>query len=152
MYYNNLKKLRNGRELTQEDVAIVLHRKRSSYVNWEYGTVMIPLDIADRLSLFYNVKLSYILGINSDSSDAYIINGINYDILLENLVRLKKENGHTFDDIATFLKCDKSTCNRYFNGKVIIPIDRLILLSKLYEIDLDVLCGKIKQTREKISV
>lgn len=152
MYYNNLKKLRNSRELTQEDLALILNKKRSSYVNWEYGTVMIPLDIADKLSLFYNVKLSYILGIDNDKVNTDIINGIDYNLLLKNLARLKMENSHTFDDIARFLKCDKSTCNRYFNGNVIIPIDRLILLSELYEIDLDVLCGKMKQSKDKISI
>jgi len=37
-----------------------------------------------------------------------------------------------------------------FKGSIIIPIDRLILLSKLYNIDLDELCEKIKREKNTI--
>lgn len=147
MYFNNLKKLRTDKDLTQEDVARLLNCKRSSYSNWEYDIVMIPLDIADKLAIFYNVKLSYILGIDNINKIDCKLEPINYKILLKNLYKLKKKNKHSFEDIADYLKCNKSTCSRYFKGTIKIPIDRLILLSKLYNIELDILCGKItKQT------
>ncbi|HIS87198.1 MAG TPA: helix-turn-helix transcriptional regulator, partial [Candidatus Caccenecus avistercoris] len=44
--------------------------------------------------------------------------------------------------LAEYLKCNKSTVFRYFNGKIPFKIDILIRLSKLYRIDLDSLCGK----------
>lgn len=150
MYFNNLKKLRIEKDLTQKDVAKILNCKRSSYSNWEYDVVMIPLGIADKLSLFYNVKLSYILGIDNINKLDCKLYPINYKILLRNLSKLKKKNKHSFDDIADYLKCNKSTCSRYFKGSIIIPIDRLILLSELYNIDLDKLCGKIKETKKVI--
>ncbi len=63
MYLNNLKRLRNESKLTQKTIAEKLKTNRNTYKNWENGLVMIPLEYADKLSLFYNVRLSYILGV-----------------------------------------------------------------------------------------
>jgi len=124
MYFNNLKKLRIERDLTQEDVARELNCKRSSYSNWEYDIVMIPLDIADKLSLFYNVKLSYLLGCDNLNKIDYKIGPINYKVLLKNLYKLKRKNKHTFEDIAKYLKCNKSTCSKYFKSNIIFSFDK----------------------------
>mgnify|MGYP001851364736 FL=1 len=43
---------------------------------------------------------------------------------------------------GTYLKCTRASCQRYFKGIIKIPIDRLILLSELYDTDLDKMCGK----------
>ena len=42
MYFNNLKKLRNEKEITQKYIANILNVKRSTYNSWERGDVMIP--------------------------------------------------------------------------------------------------------------
>ena len=43
---------------------------------------------------------------------------------------------------GTYLKRTRASCQRYFKGIINIPIDRLILLSELYDTDLDKMCGK----------
>ena len=40
------------------------------------------------------------------------------------------------------IKCTGTSCQRYLSGKITIPMDRLIMLAKLYDIDIDELCGK----------
>ncbi len=142
MYFNNLKKLRNNKEITQEDLAKILRVNRSTYKNWENGIVMIPIEIADELSIFYNVRLSYILGLENKKKSNDKIKKMEYDALLKNLSILKKKNHNSYEEIGTYIECAKSTCQRYFKGTIRIPIDRLILLAELYEIDLDKLCGK----------
>lgn len=143
MYLNNLKKLRNENEYTQEYVAKKLDTNRSTYNSWERGIVMLPIDIADKISLLYNVKLSYVLGIKDHSKLDFKIKKMNYDVLLDKLLKLKIEKNHTYKDIGKHLKCTAATCQRYFNGVFKIPMDRLVLLSQLYRIDIDELCGKI---------
>jgi len=49
--------------LTQENIANYLNVKRSTYSNWESGFIMLPIEMADKLSIFYKVKLSYVIGI-----------------------------------------------------------------------------------------
>jgi len=58
MYFNNLKRLRNNKKLTQTDIANYLKVKRSTYVKWEQGFIIIPIDKTDELSILYNVRLS----------------------------------------------------------------------------------------------
>ncbi len=143
MYFNNLQSLRNEKELTQNDVSEILNRKRSTYNNWECGLVMIPLDIADKLSCFYKVKLSYIYGIEKESVKVENIKRIDYDKMLITLNRLKFEQKHTYTYIADNLKCNVSTVQRYFKGVFFPPVDRLVALANLYNMDLDTLCGKL---------
>ena len=142
MYLNNLKKLRIESELTQEEVSKELKKSRNTYKNWENGLLMIPLEYADQLSLFYNVRLSYILGIDKEITTDMKIKKMDYKLLLKNLNKLKENHKNSYEEISTGLSCAKSTCHSYFTGKTVIPIDRLILLSQLYEVDLDKLCGK----------
>ena len=143
MYFNNLQSLRNEKELTQSDVSEILNRKRSTYNNWECGLVMIPLDMADKLSCFYKVKLSYIYGIEKESVKVENIKRIDYDKMLITLNRLKFEQNHTYTYIADNLKCNVSTVQRYFKGVFFPPVDRLVALANLYNMDLDTLCGKL---------
>ena len=142
MYYNNLKRLRNEKELTQDDIAKILNRSRSTYNNWERGIVMIPLDVIDQLSVYYKVSLSCVLGIDKKIEYKSKIKKMNYDVLLNNLRELRKKNKHTYNEVAVYLKCTEATCQRYFTGVIKIPMDRLVLLSELYNIDLDNLCDK----------
>ena len=104
---------------------------------------MLPIEIADKISLLYNVKLSYVLGIKEYLRLDFKIKKIDYDFLLHNLQKLKKDNNQTYKDIGKFLNCAGATCQRYFNGVFKIPMDRLVLLSQFYKIDIDVLCGKV---------
>lgn len=141
MYLNNLKKLRLDNELKQEDLAQILNCKRATYSTWENQRSMVPLSVADQLALYYHVSLAYILGLEKTSKKvAY--QKINYNKLSENLLLCKIKYNHTYEDIAEFLKCNKSTVFRYFNGKITFKIDMLIALSELYRVNLDSLCGR----------
>lgn len=141
MYLNNLKKLRLDNELKQEDIAHILKCKRATYSTWENQRSMVPLSVADRLALYYHVSLAYVLGLEKTSKKV-LYQKINYNKLLENLLLCKIKYNHTYEDIAEYLKCNKSTVSRYFNGKILFKIDMLIALSKLYRVNLDSLCGR----------
>ena len=145
MYSNNLRRLRNEKELTQNYVAEeILGCRRTTYNNWERGVVMIPIKIADELSVFYKVSLSCVLGINKKIEFNKDINEMNYETLLSNLNRLKDESKYSYNKIGKEIKCTGTSCQRYLTGKITIPMDRLIMLAKMYDIDIDMLCGKIE--------
>ena len=142
MYSNNLKRLRNEKELTQQFVAEeVLGCRRTTYNNWERGVVMIPIKIADSLSIFYKVSMSCVLGINKTIEFKKDINKMNYSTLLNNLKKLKDDNKNSYSEIGKEIKCTGTSCQRYLTGKITIPMDRLIMLAKMYDIDIDELFG-----------
>lgn len=144
MYLNNLKKLRENQEYTQNEVASMIKVNRSTYNSWERGEVMIPIEKADELSLVYKVKLSYVLGIEKKYIVYPDIKEMNYDSFLEKLNALKKQNKNTYEEIGTFLNCASSTCQRYFKNEFKIPIDRLILICEFYKVNLDIMLNKCK--------
>lgn len=142
MYLNNLKKLRQDSELTQNEIAEQFNINRNTYKNWENGHIMIPLKYADKFSIYYHVRISYILGIDKDFKYISKIKKMNYDKMIKTLNNLKEARKVTYDTIASNIECAKSSCHSYFKGQTVIPIDRLILLADFFDIDLDKLCGK----------
>lgn len=142
MSQNNLKKLRKEHNLTQKEIAKIINCNRSTYNNYERGIIIIPLDIADKLSIYYQVRLSYICALDQEYQKKENFKPINYEKLLENLNNLKKQYKHTYKEIAININCTESTVQRYFTNVFLPPLDRLIQLAQLYNIDLDVLCAK----------
>lgn len=141
MYFSRIKALREEFEYTQQFVANYLDIKRTTYASWETGHIILPLNIANELAVLYNVSISYILGLKKCSIDGKRNNTIDYEYMRNKLKELKKKNNHSYSKISKYIDTDKSTVNRYFNGKISIPTDKLILLCNLYDIEIDELCG-----------
>ncbi len=65
-FSDKLKKLRKEKELTQEELASKIYVSRSLIARYENGTVVPTKENIEKLALFFNVKLSYLL----DENDA----------------------------------------------------------------------------------
>ncbi len=70
MYFKRLEDLRIDNDLTQQQVATILHCKREVYRRYEKGLREIPISYAIILSKYYNVSLDYLCGL----TDKKIIN------------------------------------------------------------------------------
>lgn len=62
MYLQRIKDLREDRDLTQTDVAKILHITQQQYSLYESGKREMPLEYIITLSNIYNVSLDYIVG------------------------------------------------------------------------------------------
>ncbi len=65
MYFKNLEDLRIDNDLTQQDVADILHCQREVYRRYEKGTRELPLSYAITLAQYYNVSLDYLVGLSN---------------------------------------------------------------------------------------
>ncbi len=65
-YMNRIIALREDEDLTQEDVAKVLHVAQTTYSDYERGVVRIPIEYLIRLAVFYDVDMNYICGLGSN--------------------------------------------------------------------------------------
>lgn len=63
MYFQRLSDLRQDHDLTQQQVADILHCKREVYRRYEKGEREIPVSYAIMLAQFYHVSLDYLLGL-----------------------------------------------------------------------------------------
>ena len=63
MYFQRLEDLRVDADLTQEQVAQVLHCKREVYRRYEKGIHELPVWALIELAKFYGTSTDYILGL-----------------------------------------------------------------------------------------
>lgn len=140
MYCPRTRILREEFEYMQKYVAKYLDCNRSTYANWEIGNIILPLDIANKLAILYNVSLSYILGLNTIKKEKSDIRMIDYIYMRSKLNELKIINNNSFEEISKYIDTNRSTTNRYFNVKISMPTDKLILLCEFYNIEIDELC------------
>ena len=141
MYFPRTRALREEFEYSQQFVADYLNCKRTTYESWETGHIILPLDIANKLAILYNVPISYVLGTDTIRFVEKSIKNIDYDSMINKFNDLKKHNNDSYQDISRYIDNNKSTTYRYFNGKIKIPTDKLILLCEYYHIDIDDVCG-----------
>ena len=64
MYFQRLEDLRVDADLTQEQVAQVLHCKREVYRRYEKGIHELPVWARIELAKFYGTSTDYILGLS----------------------------------------------------------------------------------------
>ena len=64
MYFQRLEDLRVDADLTQEQVAQVLHCKREVYRRYEKGIHELPVLALIELAKFYGTSTDYILGLS----------------------------------------------------------------------------------------
>ena len=70
MTKERIKGLREDRDLTQQQVADMLHISRSVYSNYENGYTPFPTDILIQLSHIYSTSIDYLLE-QTDNPDSY---------------------------------------------------------------------------------
>ncbi len=64
MKWQRIEDLRIDHDLTQQDVADLLHCQREVYRRYEKGTRELPLSYAIILAQYYNVSLDYLVGLS----------------------------------------------------------------------------------------
>ena len=62
-YYERIRALREDKDLTQAQIAQLLHIGQKTYSDYELGKTRIPVDSLIVLARFYNVSMDYICGI-----------------------------------------------------------------------------------------
>lgn len=70
MMYRRIRDLREDADLTQTDIAKVLHCSQVCYSYYEIGKRDIPTGTLIALALFYNTSVDYLLGL-TDVREAY---------------------------------------------------------------------------------
>ncbi len=65
MPYRRIRDLREDADLTQAEIAKIIHMHKTTYVRYESGEREIPLNIAILLAEYYKVSLDYLAGIKN---------------------------------------------------------------------------------------
>ncbi len=65
-----LKELRGSRGLSKKEIADAIDITERAYVTYEYGERNMPIEVLCKLADFYNVSTDYLLGRDSNVTDA----------------------------------------------------------------------------------
>lgn len=68
MRWQRIEDLRIDHDLTQQQVADILHCSREVYRRYEKGIRELPLSYAITLAKYYNVSLDYLTGLSDKES------------------------------------------------------------------------------------
>lgn len=60
--FSRIRDLREDRDLTQEDLAKILHCSQACYSNYEAGKRDIPTEVLITLADYYQTSIDYLLG------------------------------------------------------------------------------------------
>lgn len=141
-YYRRIKDCREDNDLIQQEIADYLNVSRGTYSMYECGSNIIPLFLLDKLSVKYQVSIDYLVGISNNKNNNNEIKPMNFKIMSKRLKEERLKNNFSQKQIAKNLDITQSHYATYENGRNVIPITRMIKLSKLYKISIDYLMGK----------
>lgn len=129
--------LRENKFWTQKTLAKKLSIPQRTYSNYETQKNAIPLDLLCKIATLYDVSVQYICGLTTESKPYGKFREFNKQNFLNNILRLREKNSLNQEKIADKLHCKSQTISKYETGTRNMPIESLILLSEVYEMQLD---------------
>lgn len=66
MSYRRIRDLREDADLSQRELAEILHMHKTTYSRYETGVRELPLNIAILIAKYYNVSLDYLAGLTNN--------------------------------------------------------------------------------------
>ena len=64
--YRRIRDLREDADLSQRELAEILHMHKTTYSRYETGVRELPLNIAILIAKYYHVSLDYLAGLTND--------------------------------------------------------------------------------------
>lgn len=138
--FKRIMDLRIDNDISQRQMAKILNISPDNYYDYEHGRSNFPLDKLNTFVNYFHVSFDYITGLSNEKIN--YDNNINTNILVKRLKEVRKNNYLSQNKVAKILDDPQSTYWNYENGISVIPISKLYLLSKYYNISIDYLLGK----------
>ncbi len=135
--------LREGEDLTQNDLAKILKVDRSLISHWEIGSDIIPLKHLFTLCDYFNVSIDYIFGLSIEKNYININHKLDKKLIGKRLVMIRNKNNLKQKDIASILNTTPSTVCAYEKGKTLILTIFVYELAKEFNLSMDYICGRI---------
>ncbi len=150
MEFEQIRILRENKDLKQREIAEALNVERSTYTGWETGRELIPLRKLNDLCEFHKVSFDYITGLsNSNNYEENSEKNINIGKLSINLKKLRENENLKQKDLCLLLNISSSSYSEYESGKVLIPTLFLYKIAMTYNYSIDWILGK-KDINKKI--
>lgn len=146
-YGIKLKELRDLYELTQQDIADILHVARSTYNQYEQQYDIIPIKHLNHLCNHFKISFDYIFDFTDIKRYKDELNKIDTKISGKRLKELRKELNLTQARLAKKLNIANTIVSEYESGHFPISTATLYSLSNKFHISSDYLLGKTNEVK-----
>ena len=68
-YAQRIRDLREDHDLSQQEIADMIHVGQRTYSDYELGNVRVPVDTLIKLAKFYDTDMNYICGISRKKNE-----------------------------------------------------------------------------------
>lgn len=143
--FKRIDDLRTDNDLKIRNIAEVLGISVDNYFDYANGRSNFPLDKLNKLVNYFKVSFDYITGLSDIKN--YYDGDIDIKLLKERIKMVRKSNNLSQEEAAHIIGDKQSTYWNYESGKSIIPISKLYLLAKYYNISIDYFVGKTDNKR-----
>ena len=138
--FKRINDLRVDNDMTMKQLAKILNISEDSYYDYEHGRSNFPLDKLSDFANLFEVSFDYITNLSNVKNGAG--KKIDYEILKQRLKTIRLKKGLSQEKVAKILGDRQSTYWNYENGVSLIPIAKLYMLAKFYQISIDYFLGK----------
>ena len=145
--FKRLKDLREDHDLSQKEMAKILHVNRSTYSLWEIGINIIPIKYLSQFADYFNCSIDYILGLSNDKNNIYLKKSFDKKTLGNNLKKLRLSNNLSQENMADIIGVSQACIVKYEKGIIDISTSNLYKYSKKFNISINTLCGRDKKVK-----
>lgn len=138
--FKRIDDLRTDHDLKIREIADIIGISVDNYFDYAHGRSNFPLDKLNKLVNYFKVSFDYITGLSDVKN--YYDGDININILKERIKSVRSNNHLSQEQAAHIIGDKQSTYWNYESGNSIIPISKLYLLAKFYNISIDYFTGK----------
>ena len=147
MDFSRLAMIREKKELSQREVAKILHVSKSTYARWETGEQVIPLIHLNNFCKYFKVTMDYVLNLsNQNNFNNNIYNQeINKNIIGKNIKLVRKKYQLTQKELAKVINTSQSTISSYEKGKTLVLTVFIYNLALNFNLSVDKICDRNKE-------
>lgn len=134
--------LRLDSEKSQGEIAEVLNVKRNTYSKWENYINDMSLEKSNVLANYYQTSLDYLLGLSHKRNYIPETTDINYQLLSDRILQLRKERKITQEELSNKLGFTQRAYAYYENGERVPKTLKLLVIAQFYGVSADYLVGR----------
>ena len=146
---SKLKELREGKNITQEELALILNINRVQYNQYENDYFNIPIKYIVNIADYYNVSIDYLLDVSTNKNAECTYSIVDNKLAGERLKSFRKEHKLTQQKLANILNTTHSNIGFYEKGRNLIATPFLYQICHKYHVSVDYLLGRIDNDSQK---
>lgn len=133
-----MREIREKRNLTQQQVADMMHVHRTTYNAWENGKDFISFSRLYQFALLFNVSLDYLIGKAPFVPIEYPrATTLDKNVVGEKIKNFRESKNLSQEQLAKILNVSQGSISNYETGNTLITTSYILTLVNKYDCSLD---------------